>query len=94
MVKSLQHLKQMIQKDSSFSEGLHKLRTTEEASRFCHAHNIDVTPEQLWRQRGVLFEDGHPPGGGKEAFGLVCNQSACKGPFRVGNMNHSLTDQR
>ena len=60
MVKSLQHLKQKIQKDSTFSAGLHKLRTTEEASRFCHAHNIDVTPEQLWRQRGVLFEDGHP----------------------------------
>lgn len=53
-------LKRRIQSDPSFAEGLHQLRTTAEASRFCNANGLNVAPELLWTQRGHLFADGQP----------------------------------
>ena len=46
-------LKRRISTDQNFAKGLHQLSTTHEAVRFCRANGLDVTPAQLWTQRGA-----------------------------------------
>ena len=57
---STKQLKARIRNDAAFAAGLHALKTTAEASRFCQAHKLNVSPEMLWRQRGQLFADSQP----------------------------------
>ena len=57
---TIRQLKKRIRRDPEFAAGLHALKTTSEASRFCQANHLDVTPEQIWSQRGHLFADGQP----------------------------------
>ncbi len=53
-------LKRRISSDRNFAEGLHQLSSTHEAVRYCRANGLEVTPAQLWTQRGHLFPDGKP----------------------------------
>ena len=53
-------LKRRISTDQNFAEGLHQLSTTHEVVRYCRANGLEVTPAQLWTQRGHLFPDGKP----------------------------------
>lgn len=53
-------LKERIKSDPVFAEGLHTMKTTLEASRFCAEHGVEIDPTLLWTQRGTLFSDGLP----------------------------------
>jgi hypothetical protein len=56
----LHHLKELLHKDSVFAEELCSTETTEEATRLAGDHGILVTPEALWRNRGMLVSGGRP----------------------------------
>ncbi|MEB3158212.1 MAG: hypothetical protein VKK03_01985 [Synechococcus sp.] len=53
-------LKDRIKRDPAFANGLHRMQSTTEASRFCAKHGLEIEPSMLWTQRGTLFSDGRP----------------------------------
>jgi predicted alpha/beta-hydrolase family hydrolase len=57
---TIRQLRKRIRRDPEFAAGLHALKTTEEASRFCKANHLNLSSEQIWSQRGQLFADGQP----------------------------------
>ncbi len=56
----LHELKQLVRHDSQFAAALRSADTTEQAAELVHRHGLKVTPEALWRHRGMLVEGGRP----------------------------------
>ena len=56
----LHELKQLVRLDPQFAAALRSADTTEQAAELVRRHGLEVTPEALWRHRGMLVEGGRP----------------------------------
>jgi len=56
----LHELKQLVQSDPQFAAALRSVDTTEQAAELVCRHGLKITPEALWRHRGMLVEGGRP----------------------------------
>jgi hypothetical protein len=56
----LHELKQLVLSDPQFAAALRSADTTEQAAELVRRHGLKVTPEALWRHRGMLVEGGRP----------------------------------
>jgi len=56
----LHELKQLARHDPQFATILRNADTTEQAAELVRRHGLKVTPEALWRHRGMLVEGGRP----------------------------------
>ena len=57
---SLVALKALLKEDESFAAQMRFTPTSSSAAQLASQHGIQVSPEALWRNRGVLVSDGHP----------------------------------
>ncbi len=58
--ESLVALKALLKKDQSFAAQMGLTPTSSSPAQLASQHGIQVSPEALWRNRGVLISDGHP----------------------------------
>ncbi|GDX74342.1 hypothetical protein LBMAG40_09990 [Cyanobium sp.] len=57
---ALHQLKELLQGDRAFAQALGTTASTEAAARLAAEHGIQVSPEALWRHRGILESNGLP----------------------------------
>ena len=57
---ALTMLKALLKKDDDFAAQMRLTPTSSSAAKLASEHGIQVSPEALWRNRGVLVSDGHP----------------------------------
>jgi hypothetical protein len=57
---ALHQLKELVERDTVFAQALSATTTTEDAARLAAERGIPVTPEALWRHRGMLVSGGLP----------------------------------
>jgi hypothetical protein len=57
---ALYQLKELLQRDPVFAQGLRTTASTEAGSRLAAEHGVLLTPEALWRHRGTLVSGGLP----------------------------------
>ena len=57
---ALHQLKELVERDTVFAQALSATATTEDAARLAAERGIPVTPEALWRNRGMLVSGGLP----------------------------------
>ena len=57
---ALQQLKELVESDPVFAQALSATGSTEAAARLAAEHGVPVTPEALWRHRGMLVSGGMP----------------------------------
>lgn len=57
---ALHRIKIMVQTDPAFARALRNTTSTEDAARLAQSHGMIVSPEALWRHRGILTEAGLP----------------------------------
>lgn len=58
--EALHHLKVLAHEDPAFARALRHTASTQEAARLARRHGIEVSPEALWRNRGMLTSEGKP----------------------------------
>lgn len=58
--EALHELKTLAEIDRAFAQALSQTATTEEAARLARRYGIEVSPEALWRHRGMLTSGGLP----------------------------------
>jgi hypothetical protein len=56
----LHALKELVRRNPQFAAALRSADTTEQAAELVRRHGLEVTPEALWRHRGMLVEGGRP----------------------------------
>jgi hypothetical protein len=56
----LHELKQLVRHDPQCAAALGSADSTEQAAELVRCHGLKVTPEALWRQRGMFVEGGRP----------------------------------
>jgi hypothetical protein len=56
----LHELKQLVRLDPQFAAALRSADTTAQAAELVRRHGLKVTPESLWRHRGMLVKGGRP----------------------------------
>ncbi len=56
----LHALKELVHRDPQFAAALRRSDSTEQATELVRRHGLLLTPEFLWRQRGMLLEDARP----------------------------------
>jgi hypothetical protein len=56
----LHALKQLVRLDPQFAAAWRGADTTEQAAELVRRHGLKVTPEALWRHRGMLVKSGRP----------------------------------
>jgi hypothetical protein len=59
-VAALHQLKELLQGDPVFAKALAATASTEAAAKLAAEHGVQVTPEALWRHRGMLVSGGLP----------------------------------
>jgi len=57
---ALHQLKELLQNDPAFAQALRATTSTEAAAQLASEHDVQVTPEALWRHRGTLVCGGLP----------------------------------
>ena len=57
---ALHQLKELVESDPVFAQLLGAAASTEAAARLAADHGVPVTPEALWRHRGMLVSGGMP----------------------------------
>jgi hypothetical protein len=57
---ALHQLKVLAHDDPAFASALRHTASTQEAARLAQRHGIEVSPEALWRNRGMLTSAGEP----------------------------------
>ncbi len=57
---ALHQLKELVEHNPVFAQALVATATTEDAALLAAEHGIPVTPEALWRHRGMLVSGGLP----------------------------------
>jgi hypothetical protein len=58
--EALHELKSLAEVDRAFARALRHTASTEEAARLARRYGIEVSPEALWRNRGMLTSGGVP----------------------------------
>jgi len=58
--EALHELKSLAEVDRAFARALRHTASTEEAARLARRYGIEVSPEALWRNRGMLTSAGLP----------------------------------
>jgi hypothetical protein len=57
---ALHQLKELLQDDPVFAKALAATASTEAAAQLAAEHGVQVSPEALWRHRGMLVSGGLP----------------------------------
>jgi hypothetical protein len=58
--EALHLLKELLQRDPAFAQALGSTASTEAAAQLAAEHGVEVSPEALWRHRGMLVSGGLP----------------------------------
>jgi predicted NAD-dependent protein-ADP-ribosyltransferase YbiA (DUF1768 family) len=57
---AVHQLKLLAHDDPAFARALRQTASTQEAARLARRHGIEVSPEAIWRNRGMLTSGGLP----------------------------------
>ncbi|QNJ25634.1 hypothetical protein SynSYN20_01300 [Synechococcus sp. SYN20] len=57
---ALSMLKALLKKDDNLAAQMRLEPTSSSATKLAYEHGIQISPEALWSNRGVLVSDGHP----------------------------------